>query len=67
MATRRLSSLFRGIRISPRFTAGCSNVVIPSSFLSKGSSDFRNNTSQNQWHLIAALLFSGQAGELNIY
>ncbi|KAJ1686846.1 hypothetical protein LUZ63_018236 [Rhynchospora breviuscula] len=59
MATRRLLSLFRGIRSAPPFPA---NRVIPS-FLSSGSSDFGNNTrqNQNQWRLIAAILFSGQA------
>ncbi|KAJ4820015.1 Kinesin light chain 3 [Rhynchospora pubera] len=62
MATRRLLSLFRGIRSTPPITASCSNRVIPS-FLSSGSSDFGNNTRQNrnQWRLIAAILFSGQA------
>ncbi|KAJ4750859.1 Kinesin light chain 3 [Rhynchospora pubera] len=62
MAMRRLLPLFRGIRSTPPFTASCSNRVIPS-FLSSGSSDFGNNTrkNRNQWRLIAAILFSGQA------
>ncbi|XP_078161336.1 tetratricopeptide repeat (TPR)-like superfamily protein isoform X2 [Carex rostrata] len=61
MATKRIFSLFRGIRTSAQFTAGFSNRVIPSSFISKRSSDFRNNTSRNQRHLILTILFSGQA------